>query len=149
MYSLRAEKRGLHPNITSVHGDRGCRNPIPGDVAETRGFALGVPKVKRVQKACHVRHIARIAPTGRIVPTPSDVSDKGASTKRCARKKKMTIIHKHIPAKRMYRQPMYLLFTTDTLATNVSVADPKYIGISNLCTTDIPRKATAYVRAQP
>ena len=36
---LRAEKPGLHPNLTCVHGDRGCRNPIPGDVAETRGFA--------------------------------------------------------------------------------------------------------------
>ena len=33
----------------------------------------------------------------RIVPTPSDVSDKGASTKRYARRKqKMTIIHIHI-----------------------------------------------------
>ena len=36
-------------------------------------------------------------PDGRIVPTPPDVSDKGASTKRCAqRKKKITIIHTHI-----------------------------------------------------
>ena len=35
---------------------------------------------------------------GRILPTPSDLSDKGASTKRYARrKKKMTIIRIHIP----------------------------------------------------
>ena len=33
-------------------------------------------------------------PDGRIVPTPPDVWDKGANTKRCARrKKKITIIH--------------------------------------------------------
>ena len=31
-----------------VHGVRGCRNPNPGDVAETRGFALSVLKAKKV-----------------------------------------------------------------------------------------------------
>ena len=46
--STRAEKPGLHQNFTCVRGDKGCRNPIPGDVAETRGFALSVPKAKKV-----------------------------------------------------------------------------------------------------
>ena len=76
----------------------------PGDVAETRGFALYVPQAKKVLKACHARHTARIAPKppqrepdGRIVPTPPDVWDKGASTKRCVRgEKKITNIHTHI-----------------------------------------------------
>ena len=37
-------------------------------------------------------------PDGRIMPTPPDVSDKGATTIRCARRKKIThaIIHIHI-----------------------------------------------------
>ena len=36
-------------------------------------------------------------PGGRIVPTPPDVWDKGASTKRCARRtKKITILHVHM-----------------------------------------------------
>ena len=48
MYSLQAEKPGLHPNLTCVDRDGGYRNPIPGDVAETRGFALSVPKAKKV-----------------------------------------------------------------------------------------------------
>ena len=46
MYPLQAENTGMHPNLTCVHGDRGCRNPNSGDVAETRGFALSVPKAK-------------------------------------------------------------------------------------------------------
>ena len=32
------------------------------DVAETRGFVLPMPKVKKVLKACHARHTARTAP---------------------------------------------------------------------------------------
>ena len=41
-------------------------------------------------------YVQQRGPDGRIVPTPSDVSDKGASTKRCARrKKKLTIIRIH------------------------------------------------------
>ena len=62
VYPLRAGEPGLHPNLTCVRGDRGCRNPIPGDVAETRGLAVSVPKAKKVSKACHARHTARIAP---------------------------------------------------------------------------------------
>ena len=45
------------------------------------------------------RNPEQLDPDGRIVPTPLDVSDKGASTKRCARRKKrITIIHIHILA---------------------------------------------------
>ena len=62
VHPLQAEKPGFHPNLTCVHGDRGCRNPIPGDVTETRGFALSVPKAKKVCKACHALHTAWIAP---------------------------------------------------------------------------------------
>ena len=42
-----AEKPALHPILTCGHGDRGCGNPIPGDVAETLGLALSMPKAKR------------------------------------------------------------------------------------------------------
>ena len=48
LYPLRAEKPGLHPNLTCERGDRGCRNPIAGDVAEPRGFASSVPKARKV-----------------------------------------------------------------------------------------------------
>ena len=103
MYPLRGEKPGLHPNLTYVRGDRGCRNPIPEDVAETRGFALGVPKAKKSKRLATRDTLHRSRPNlrqrepdGRIVPTPPDVWDKGASTKRCARrKKKITNIHIH------------------------------------------------------
>ena len=61
MYPL-AEKPGLHPIITCVHGDRGFGNPIPGNDAETRGFVLSVPNAKHFFKACHARHTAWIAP---------------------------------------------------------------------------------------
>ena len=50
-------------------------------------------------------------PDGRIVPTPPDVSDKGASTKRCARRgKKIAIkhIHIHILVKRTMRLHVFL-----------------------------------------
>ena len=98
VYPLRGEKPGLLPNLTYVRGDRGCRNPIPGDVAETRGFALYyiyVPKAKNVFRLAtrdtlhgSRQNLRQREPDGRIVPTPPDVSDKGASTKRCAQRKK-------------------------------------------------------------
>ena len=95
VYPLRAEKPGLHPNLTCVHGDRGCGNPIPremrkpnprrdgetqslgecgnttpADVAETRGFALSMPKAKKVLNACHGRHCANRAQTSsNVTPT--------------------------------------------------------------------------------
>ena len=82
-------------NLTCVRGDRGCRNTNPGDVAETRGFALRVPKAKKFKRLAtrdtlhgSCPNLRQREPDGRIVPTPSDVSAKGASTKRCARRKK-------------------------------------------------------------
>ena len=93
--ALRAEKPGLHLNLTCVHGDRGYKTPIPGDVAETRGFILSVPKAKKIQRLAtrdtldgSRPNLRQRDPDGRIVPTPSDVSGKGASTKRFARRKK-------------------------------------------------------------
>ena len=69
MYPLRAEKPCLHPNFTCVHGDRRCRNPFPGDVAETRGFAVSVPKGKQVKKprATHCTDGAQTS--GNMTPT--------------------------------------------------------------------------------
>ena len=62
-------------------------NPNPGDVEETRGFAQGQKKFKRLatRDTLHgsrpnLRHRGL---DGRIVPPtpPSELSDKGASTK--------------------------------------------------------------------
>ena len=96
MDPLRGEKPGLHPKLTYVRVDRGCRNPIPGDVAETRGFPLYVPNAKEKFKRLATRdtlhgsrpNLRQREPDGRIVPTPPDVWDKGASTKRCAQRRK-------------------------------------------------------------
>ena len=56
---------------------------------------LSVPKAKKVQKLAtrdtlhgSRPNLQQHEPDGRIVPTPSDVWDKGASTKRYARRKK-------------------------------------------------------------
>ena len=38
------------------------------DVAQTRGFALSMPKAKNVEEACHTRRTARIAPSGNVTP---------------------------------------------------------------------------------
>ena len=82
---------------------RDAETPIPGDVAETRGFALSVPKAKKFKRLAtrDTLHGSRPNPRqrdpdGRIVPTPSDVSGRGASTKRYARRtKKMKSIRVH------------------------------------------------------
>ena len=66
------------------------------DVAETRGFALSMPKAKKGKKRLDTRdtlhesrpNLRQRDPNGRIVPTSPNVSDKGASTKRCVRRKK-------------------------------------------------------------
>ena len=92
MYPPRGEKPGLHINLTYVRGDRGCRHLIPEDVAETWGFALYVPKAKKKFKRLAKRdplhrlrpNLRQREPDGQIVPTPPDLSEKGASTKRCA-----------------------------------------------------------------
>ena len=109
MYHLRAGKPGLHPNLTCVHGDRGCGNTIPGDVAETRAFASSMPKATCKSKRLATRdtlhgsrpNLRQRDPDGLIVTTPSDFSDKGASTKRCARRKKKETIRLHIGPPRM------------------------------------------------
>ena len=71
VYHLRAEKPGLHPNLTCVHGDRGCGNTIPGDVTETRGFALSVPNAKTSLKGSpRATHCTDSAQTfGKVTPT--------------------------------------------------------------------------------
>ena len=80
---MRAEK------IASPHL---CKHTGIGD-AETGGFALSLPKAEKVEMDLrdtlhgsrpNLRHCDL---DGRILPTPSDVSDKGASTKRYARRK--------------------------------------------------------------
>ena len=72
------------------------------DVAETQGFASSMPKANK-KKRLATRdtlhrsrpNIRQCDPNGRIAPTPSSVSDKGASMKRCARRKEeRTIIRK-------------------------------------------------------
>ena len=117
MYLLRTEKPGLHPNPTCVHADRRCGNLIPGGVrklnprrnAKTHcSGGCGIAMLRKpgdLPEVCPTpQKFKRLAtrgtlhgsrpnlrqrdPNGRIVPTPSDVLDKGASTKRCARKKK-------------------------------------------------------------
>ena len=83
---LRAEKTAS-PNLTYVHGDRGCGNP---------GSALNMPKAKKVTRAFATRdtlhgsrpNLGQRDPKVRTVPTPSDVSDKGASTKGYGRKQR-------------------------------------------------------------
>ena len=82
----------------------GCGNPIHGGMWKhhPRGccgnpaICLKVcsrPKKFKRLATCDTPHGSRPNlrqrdPIGRVVPTPSDVSDKGASTKRCARRKK-------------------------------------------------------------
>ena len=110
MHRLRAEKPVFFPNLTCVRGDRGCRNPIAGDVAETRGFASSVPKAKKVIRLATRDTLHGSRPNlrqreldGRIVPTPPDVSGKGASKKRCARRESKN--HNYI-----YTYTRYLVF---------------------------------------
>ena len=101
--STRAEKTGLHPNFTCVRGDKGCRNPIPAGMLRKLPQVRPRPKkFKRLTTRGTLHgsrpNLQQREPDGRIVPTPPDVWDKGANTKRCARrKKKITIIHIHMP----------------------------------------------------
>ena len=71
VYHLQAEKLGLHPNLACVLGDRGCGNTIPGDVPETRVFALSVPKAKSSLKGSpRATHCTDSAQTfGNVTPT--------------------------------------------------------------------------------
>ena len=58
------------------HSPGGCRNTIHGDVAGTRGFALCMPKAKKVKKARHARHtgsrrnLRQRDPNGGVVTYP-------------------------------------------------------------------------------
>ena len=95
VYHLRAEKPGLHPNRTCIHGDRGCGSIIPGDVAETRGFALSVPKAKNFKRlaTCDTLHGSRPNPrqrdsNGRIVLTPLTCGQRCEHEEMCPKKKK-------------------------------------------------------------
>ena len=103
VYPLRAEKPGLHPNITCVHGDRGRRNPIPGDVAETRGFDSSVPKAKKVLKACHATHCTDRDQTSGIVTSTVEFAhpirrfgQRCEHEEKCPNKKRMTIVRTSI-----------------------------------------------------
>ena len=107
MYSQRADKHGLHLNLTSVHGDGGSRNPIPRHVAETRGFALSVPKDKKSLKGLpRATHCTDRAQSFGIVTLTVELCPPHLTfrTKVRARRdmpqenKKMTIIRIHISA---------------------------------------------------
>ena len=83
------------------HHPRGCC----GNPGICLIHAQGQKKIKGLPRATHctdhAQNLRQRDPNGRIVPTPSDVSDKGASTKRCARRKKengkYTYTYKMIP----------------------------------------------------
>ena len=103
MYPLRAEKPGLHKNFTYVRWDRGCRSPIPGDVSETRGFALSVPKAKKRLKGlpCATHSTAQtssnVSPTVELCPPHPTFGTKVRARRDAPEgKKKITIIHIHL-----------------------------------------------------
>ena len=103
VYHLRAEKPGLHPNLTCVHGDCGCGNTIPVDVAETRGFALSVPKAKKklkgLPRATHCTDRAQtsgnVTPTVELCPPLLTFRTKVRARKDVSEEKKMTNIRMH------------------------------------------------------
>ena len=105
VYPLRAEKCGLHQDLTCVYGDRGCKNPNPGDVAETRGFAISVPKAKKslkgLTRATHCTDRAQtsgnVSPAVELCPPYHTFGTKVRARRDVPkRKKKITIIHVHI-----------------------------------------------------
>ena len=121
VYPLAAEPC-LHPNLSYVHGVRGCvnsipggrRNPFPGGMQKPnpRGMreyhprgCLGTPGICLIhaqdQKSClatrDTQHrsrpnLRRRDPNGRILPASSDASDKAASKKRCSPRKRNVTI---------------------------------------------------------
>ena len=89
--------------LTCVRGDGDAETQSPGMLRKPGDLPQVCPRPKKVKRLAtrDTLHRSRLnlrehEPDGRIVPTPHDVSDKGASTKRRARKKKITIVHKHI-----------------------------------------------------
>ena len=104
VYHLRAENPGLHPNLTRIHGDRGCGNTIPGDVAETRGFASSMPKakkkIKRLPRATHCTDRAQtsgnVTTTVTLCPPHLTFRVKVRARRRVPEKEKKRTIHVYI-----------------------------------------------------
>ena len=105
MYPLREQKKpGLHPIFTCVRGDKGCKNPIPAGMLRKPGDLPQVCprpiKFKRLATRDTLHgsrpNLQQREPDGRIVPTPPDVWDKGANTKRCARRQKKIQLYIYI-----------------------------------------------------
>ena len=98
-----AEEPGLHPNLTRVHGHRACVNPIPRGMRKPGDFPQVCPRPKKFERLAtrdtlhgSRPNLRRRDPKDRTVPPPLNVSGKGASTKRCVRKKKRGQLHVHI-----------------------------------------------------
>ena len=79
-------------------GDAGTQSP--GMLRKPWGLPQVCPRPKKFKKLAtrDTLHGSRLnfqqrEPDGRIVPTPPDVWDKGASTKKCARRKKRTLLY--------------------------------------------------------
>ena len=96
---LRAEKPGLHPTLAGYTGIGDAETPSPGMLREPVDLPYVCPRPKKLKRLAtrdtlhgSRPNLRQRDPNGRIVPTPSDVSDKGANRKR----KKMTIIRTHI-----------------------------------------------------
>ena len=112
MYPLRGEKPGLHPNLTCVRGDRGCRNPIPRDVAETRGFNLkcaqGQKKLKGLPRATHCTDRAQtsgnVSPTVELCPLHPTFRTKVRARRDVPKGKKS---HNYTYTYRLYRLLLY------------------------------------------
>ena len=123
MYPLRAEKPGLHPNLACVLGDRGCRNPIPGMLRKPGDLPQVCPRPKKFERLAtrdtlhgSRPNLRQREPDGRrIVPTPPDVSDEGASTKRCARREKK--YHNYTYIYVVLHRYVYILISTLYLVT--------------------------------
>ena len=104
VYPLRAEKNILHTNLTCVHGDGECTNPIPGDIAETRGFALSVQGqkgLKGLPRATHCTDRAQnsgiVTSTVELCPPHPTFRTKVGARKNVSEEKKMTIIRIRVP----------------------------------------------------
>ena len=90
-------------NLTWVNGDRDVETPTPGMLRKPGDLHYPCPRPKKF-KGLATRDTLygsrpdprQRDPNDRIVPTPSDVSVKGASTKRCALEEKKTILRIHV-----------------------------------------------------
>ena len=80
-----------------------AETPSPGMLRKPGDLPKVCPRPKKFKRRAtrdtlhgSHRNLRQRDPNGRIVPTPSDVSDDVASTKRCAPLKKVTIIRIHM-----------------------------------------------------